>query len=299
MSEDGRNPGDYSRETFEKYIKDGFKPFVREVSGTKYIVLRKSDKAQVGFGRYSDERWDEINEWYKDIKNELLTYTDDELKAAREEPEPTKAKAEGEPEPDIEVEESGYATVEELRSKYGIDQAVVDALLRRNLISDIRREERDGRPVYVFNPREIRDALERPIVKAAIDAERRLVEETKESVKKELEASIEELRGSLDRIVEERLTKRPYKPVRVGEMSISVPASVMAGTKVKLPPNILLYYSYINNLWVKKMGKPMSLEEFVSRVLKEHLEECLGLYTALGREITVFVEGGGEEGGGE
>ena|GEM_PF-4514668 len=76
-------------------------------------------------------------------------------------------------------------------------------------------------------------------------------------------------------------------PISVGDMSVYIPTSLEMEASVKLPPNILLYYFYINNLWVKKMGKPMSLEEFIVRVLREHLEECLGLYTALGSEITV------------
>jgi predicted transcriptional regulator len=177
---------------------DGFKPFVRTMGRNQYICLRRGRRKQIGFGRYSEERWNKVKKWYEEITNKGLSCSEDRQKAMEE----AKWEEAEWMEPRIKTVENGYATIEELRSRYGIDKATIEALLRRNLISDIRREERDGRRIYLFNPREIRDAFEKPLTKAVLDADREFLEGFRKAITKELQSAVQEI---VERAIEEKV----------------------------------------------------------------------------------------------
>jgi len=269
--EDSRKPAKISWEDAEKLIREGFRPMVKTVSGHKYIILRKHEgkkRIDRGFGRYSEERFNRLMNLYTSINAER------------------RGEEEG-----GGGEEDEFLPILAAAKKLGVQPHELLRLLKRGELEegvDFRREYRDGENIYVFNWRRIRDVIRKPIERVVEGSGYDVVEEVKKAVLDEVKPLLDEFVNKLTEYIDRRVSE--VGNIVAGETEITVPQSLMPRVRMTISPEILFYYGYINKVWRRKTGKSLSFGEFINMVLKEHLEECLGLYTALGREVEVEVK---------
>ncbi|OYT46850.1 MAG: hypothetical protein B6U85_06965 [Desulfurococcales archaeon ex4484_42] len=106
---------------------------------------------------------------------------------------------------------------------------------------------------------------------------RRTREAIEEAVRKVLPDIIEEvLRETLPKMLEAKAFKE-----KVMEQELKVEGGVFTTKKVKVHPNVIMLYEY-----VQAHGGNTSFNEFVNEAILEHFTECLGIEPAIVRKRT-------------
>jgi len=256
-------------------VKSGFKPSRRMVKNNEYIVLYKGNQSR-SLGRFTEENWEKLMNIVEEVESGVE-------QAEKEEgfdipitiPEPSE----------------DFLPIDRAAEKAGVRPEEVTRLLRSGELvegRDFRREKtEDGTERYVVNWRSVKEVLTRPFERA-LDAEyeRRLIR-LKGSIMSELRDMLREFEERLMRYVDERTSKA----VVTSEVTMKVPTALMPSARLNLNPKIVFYYSYIADQYKRKTGKSLTIQEFINAILEEHCEDCLGLYTALGREMELSTRG--------
>ncbi|MEM2447862.1 MAG: hypothetical protein QXT14_02790 [Candidatus Bathyarchaeia archaeon] len=256
-------------------VKSGFKPSRRMVKNNEYIVLYKGNQSR-SLGRFTEENWEKLMNIVEEVESGI---------------EPAE-KEEGFDIPITIPEPSeDFLPIDRAAEKAGVRPEEVTKLLRSGELvegRDFRREKtEDGTERYVVNWRSVKEVLTRPFERA-LDAEyeRRLIR-LKGSIMSELRDMLREFEERLMRYVDERTSKA----VVTSEVTMKVPTALMPSARLNLNPKIVFYYSYIADQYKRKTGKSLTIQEFINAILEEHCEDCLGLYTALGREMELSTRG--------
>jgi hypothetical protein len=280
-------------------IKEGFRPYVRMVGGKEYIILRKSDGKRTidrGFGEYTEEKYRMLMEMYEEIHGS-------EQEGGGEQPEPQPELQRSEPQQPAGVDEN-FLPVEEAARRAGVDLNFVELLVKKGILKEgvhYRRAVVDGVEVELFDWRKLVEAKKRQSElmseTAALDRLDRMKEEivrevsdmivrtVNETVRRVVGEMKEGLAREISGYVDSRLSKA--EAVSTGEIHLRIPSTALGKVTVTLRPEVVLYYGYINKIWREKTGRDLSLQDFINQIIKEHLEGCIGLYTALGREVEV------------
>jgi hypothetical protein len=295
MEEDSKNP--ISWDQARELIKDGFRPYVRTVGGKEYIVLRKSLEGKRtidrGFGEYTEEKYRMLMEMYEEM------HGSGQEGEGGEQPEPQQS----EPQQPAEIDEN-FLPVEEAARRAGVDLNFVELLVKKGILKEgvhYRRAVVDGVEVDLFDWRKLVEAKKRQSElmseTAALDRLDRMKEEivrevsdmivrtVNETVRRVVGEMKEGLAREISGYVDSRLSKA--EAVSTGEIHLRIPSTALGKVTVTLRPEVVLYYGYINKIWREKTGRDLSLQDFINQIIKEHLEGCIGLYTALGREVEV------------
>lgn len=274
---------DLKLEEVEKLISEGFKPFIRTVGEYKYVALRKFDKtlgkysAIRNVGPYSDELWRQVTEIYERVKSGGGEA--DREEGVAEEIQPT-------------VGEAEFLPLTEAARKLAVSPVELMRMVKEGGLKegvDFKREEAEGGgEKYFVNVKSVERAL-RNRISGLLDSDiRRELIELKGSIMNEVRMMLSEFEKRVGEHIEKRLTEGFSTE---SGLKLSIPESIMPSIRIRLSPTVIFYYGYISSLWKQKTGRNMSLEEFINGVLEEHLEDCLGLYTALGREVVLTTKG--------